>query len=225
MIDLETVTRIRQLHHGEHWPVGTIATELGLHHETVERALEEESRTKPAPRPSRFDPYVGFVRETLEKYPRLRATRLWQMLRERGCTLRSARCGRRWRELRPAPHEAFLRRRTFAGGGSASGLGQLRPRRDRRGAPGALRVHPDADVFAVDLPALLPGPVAGELPARPRVRIRGLSGRPPVSALRQPALGGARRGMADAVRFNPRLLELASHYHFAPRACRPGARQ
>ena len=31
---------------------------------------------------------VGFVRETLEKYPRLRATRLWQMLRERGCTLR-----------------------------------------------------------------------------------------------------------------------------------------
>lgn len=25
----------------------------------------------------------------------------------------------------------------------------------------------------------------------------------------------------DAVRFNPRLLELASHYHFAPRACQP----
>ena len=24
------------------------------------------------------------------------------------------------------------------------------------------------------------------------------------------------------MRFNPRLLELASHYHFAPRACRPG---
>ena len=29
----------------------------------------------------------------------------------------------------------------------------------------------------------------------------------------------ARHG--DAVRFNPRLLELAAHYHFAPRACRP----
>ncbi len=26
----------------------------------------------------------------------------------------------------------------------------------------------------------------------------------------------------EGVRFNPRLLELASHYHFAPRACRPG---
>jgi hypothetical protein len=29
----------------------------------------------------------------------------------------------------------------------------------------------------------------------------------------------ARHG--EAVRFNPRLLELAAHYHFAPRACRP----
>ena len=29
----------------------------------------------------------------------------------------------------------------------------------------------------------------------------------------------------EGVRFNPRLLELASHYHFAPRACQPGARQ
>jgi hypothetical protein len=26
----------------------------------------------------------------------------------------------------------------------------------------------------------------------------------------------------EGVRFNPRLLELASHYHFAPRACKPG---
>jgi transposase len=29
----------------------------------------------------------------------------------------------------------------------------------------------------------------------------------------------ARRG--DDVQFNPRLLELAAHYHFAPRPCRP----
>jgi hypothetical protein len=27
--------------------------------------------------------------------------------------------------------------------------------------------------------------------------------------------------LGEAVRFNPRLLELAAHYHFAPRACRP----
>ncbi len=44
VIDLEAVTRIRHLHHAEHWPVGTIARELGVHHETVERVLAEEQR-------------------------------------------------------------------------------------------------------------------------------------------------------------------------------------
>lgn len=76
MIDLEIVARIRQLYYGEHWRVGTIVAELGLHHETVEAALRDESKAKPAPRPSRFDAYVGFTREMLEKHPRLRATRL-----------------------------------------------------------------------------------------------------------------------------------------------------
>ena len=113
MIDLEVVARIRHLHHSEQWPVGTIATELGLHHETVERALLEQSPAQPTPRPSRFDPYAGFVREVLEKYPRLRATRIWHMLRERGCTLSVRQVRDKVSELRPAPREAFLRRRTF----------------------------------------------------------------------------------------------------------------
>ena len=56
MIDLETVARIRQLYYGEHWRVGTIATEPGLHHGTVERVLRDETQAKLAPRPSRFDP-------------------------------------------------------------------------------------------------------------------------------------------------------------------------
>ena len=47
MIDLETLTRIRQLYYGEHWRVGTIAAELGLHHETVEGALKDETRVRP----------------------------------------------------------------------------------------------------------------------------------------------------------------------------------
>jgi hypothetical protein len=67
VIDLEMVARIRHLHHSERWPVGTIASELGLHHETVERALAETSQTEPALRPSRFDPYAGFVRDGFQQ--------------------------------------------------------------------------------------------------------------------------------------------------------------
>jgi transposase len=113
VIDIETVTRIRQLHHAEQWPVGTIAAQLNLHHETVERALREDPHIEPPPRPSRLDPYLGFVRETLAAYPRLTATRLWQMLRERGCPLSARQVRQKVSELRPAPREAFLRRRTF----------------------------------------------------------------------------------------------------------------
>jgi len=42
MIDAELYARIRRLFFAEHWKVGTIATEFGVHHETVERAIEAD---------------------------------------------------------------------------------------------------------------------------------------------------------------------------------------
>ena len=39
MIDAEQFARIRRLFFAEHWKVGTIVAELGVHHETVERAI------------------------------------------------------------------------------------------------------------------------------------------------------------------------------------------
>ncbi len=62
MIDAELFARIRRLFFAEHWKVGTIATELGVHHETVERAIEADRFVR-APRqirPSLLDPYKAF---------------------------------------------------------------------------------------------------------------------------------------------------------------------
>lgn len=42
MIGDEQRARIRRLFYAEHWKVGTIADELGVHHDTVRRALEAE---------------------------------------------------------------------------------------------------------------------------------------------------------------------------------------
>ena len=39
MISPELAARIRRLHFAEHWKVGTICSELGVHHDTVRRAL------------------------------------------------------------------------------------------------------------------------------------------------------------------------------------------
>ena len=51
-LPLDVVTNIRRLHYAEHWKVGTIATELRVHHEAVERALGLDSECSPRPKRS-----------------------------------------------------------------------------------------------------------------------------------------------------------------------------
>jgi len=85
MLDPERLATIRRLYYAEHWKIGTIASELGVHRDTVRAAIETDPLGRPRRlRPSLLDPYVGFLREMLERHPRLRATRLLEMIRQRG---------------------------------------------------------------------------------------------------------------------------------------------
>jgi transposase len=112
-ISREQETEIRRLYYAEHWPLGTIARQLGVHEDVVRRVL---GRLGPAdgPASAKFGliaPYAAFLHETLERYPTLRATRLYDMIRDRGY----AGSVRRLREyvatVRPQPKktEAFIR--------------------------------------------------------------------------------------------------------------------
>jgi len=82
----ELEAEIRRLAHAEGWPRGTIARQLNVHHDVVERVLDAEAATakERAPRRSKLDRYKPFLLRTLEEYPRLRATRLFTMVRQRG---------------------------------------------------------------------------------------------------------------------------------------------
>ncbi len=117
MIDRETAARILRLAQVERWPVGTIAVELGVHHDVVERVLKEAGSPQASiPRPSRVDPFVPFILETWAKHPRLRASRLFQMCVERGYVGSPDHFRHAVASLRPrAPAEAFLRLRTLPG--------------------------------------------------------------------------------------------------------------
>jgi hypothetical protein len=85
MIADEQVAQIRHLFHAEHWKIGTIAAELHLHPDTVRAALDTDRfRSHPRLRHRLTDPYLDLLRQTLQQYPRLRATRLFQMIRSRG---------------------------------------------------------------------------------------------------------------------------------------------
>lgn len=82
--DLEA--QILRHHYAEHWPPGTIARQLGVHHGTVQRVLAQAGvpRAARVARASRIDLYLPFLQETLRQYPRLTASRLYAMASARG---------------------------------------------------------------------------------------------------------------------------------------------
>src|SRR6266550_5758141 len=100
--------QIRHWFYAEHWKVGTIAQELGVHPDTVRHALatEQFNRAK-ALRPLVTDPYVEFIGQTLQKFPRLRATRIYQMIRDRGYGGSVVQLRRLVARLRPVRQEPF----------------------------------------------------------------------------------------------------------------------
>jgi len=114
MITSETRAEIRRYFFAEHWKVGTIARELSVHPDAVRQAIESDRFHRgPALHSSILDPYLEFVRQTLDQHPRLRATRLYQMIRDRGYTGSIVQLRRTVARLRPPVREAFLRLQTF----------------------------------------------------------------------------------------------------------------
>ena len=89
-----------------------------MHHNTVRRVLAQAGQAPGlvAVRPSMVDPFVPLIRATLEKYPTLRASRLYAMVRERGYTGGPDHFRHVVARYRPRPvAEAYLRLRTLPG--------------------------------------------------------------------------------------------------------------
>lgn len=224
MIAKETEAEIVRLFHGERWPIGTIAVQLGVHHTTVQRVLRQagvEAKTV-APRPSITDPFLPFIREQLQRFPRLRSSRLHAMLRERGYPGGPDHLRRVVGRMRPRPPaEAFQRLRTLPGEQAQvdwAHFGKLQVGRAARplwafvlvlsySRRVVLRFFPGAS-----MPFFLRGHVEafGELGGVPRVLL--------YDNLKSAVL--ERRG--DAIRFHPTLLDLSAHYRFEPRPVAPG---
>ncbi len=212
---------ILRLHHAEKWPIGTIATQLGIHHSVVRRVLEADGVVPGAvaPWPSLADPYEAFVREVLAKYPTLRSSRVYEMVRERGYPgseshLRKLIYQRRWRP-RPTA-EAYLRVRTLPGEQAQvdwAHFGHLEVGKARRPLVAFVMVLSYSRRLFVrfylgqGMANFLAGHVAAfeAFDGVPRVLL--------YDNLKSAVL--EREG--DAIRFNPRLLELAGHYRFAPK--------
>ena len=221
MISLLQRAEIRRLFYAEHWPIGTIADALGVHHATVRRALNRDHASHPGPqiRPSALDPYKAFITATLEQYPRLRATRLWAMLRDRGYPGSAVQLRRYVRLVRPAARtEAYFRLETLIGEQGQVDWGNF----------GAIQVGHARRVLSCFVLVLSWSRAVYARFALDQTLESFLRGHVEAFA----ALGGIPRTLlydnlksvvlerfGEHIRFHPRLLELAGHYHFAPQPC------
>jgi len=117
VIDSEFEAMILRLHHVEKWPVGTIASQLTVHHDVVRRVLRQAGLPRAAARrASMIDAYLPFVIQTWARYPKLTARRIYDMVRERGYPGCADHFRHRVAYLRPRPRaEAYLRLRTLPG--------------------------------------------------------------------------------------------------------------
>ncbi|MBZ0185472.1 MAG: hypothetical protein K8F91_04395, partial [Candidatus Obscuribacterales bacterium] len=82
-VSKEIEANILRLFHAEKWPVGTISSQLAVHHSVVQRVLSQDgvAGDKLVMRRSIADPFVPFIQETLKKYPKLTASRLNEMVK------------------------------------------------------------------------------------------------------------------------------------------------
>jgi transposase len=113
----ELEAEIVRLHYAEHWRVGTIAAQLDAHPDVVRRVLGlGGARGSSQLRPKLVDPYRQFIDETLARYPGLLATRLYDMIRERGYAGSIRTLREHVAAVRPKPRrEIYLSTETMAG--------------------------------------------------------------------------------------------------------------
>ena len=218
MISPQLEAEILRLYHAEKWRVGTIVSQLGVHHSVVKRLLAQDGAPPPKrSRPARLDPYIPLIIATWKQYPKLPASRLYEMCRERGYKGSPHHFRHMVAPYRPRPTaEAYLRLKTLPGEQAQvdwGHFGKLTIGRAQRALLAFVMV----------------------LSYSRRIFLRFYLGQQSENFLRGHegafnAWGGVvrvvlydnlksavleRRG--DAIRFNPLLLDFARHYRFAPR--------
>ena len=215
----ETEAEILRRHHADRWPVGTIAVQLNLHRDSVARVLAQAGlpSLNRIARPSAIDPYLPFILETLTQFPRLRASRLHAMVKERGYPGRPDHFRHLIARHRPRPKsEAYLRLSTLPGEQCQidwGHFGHLEIGRAKRPLMGFVAVLSwSRQIFLrFYLGAHMENFLRGHVDA-----FAAWGGCPRV-ALYDNLKSAVLERQGSVIRFNPTLLALAGHHRFEPR--------
>ena len=215
----ELEAKILRYFHVEKWKVGTIAAQLGVHHGTVDRVLSQAGLPK-VERPHRaslIDPYLPFVLQTLKQYPKLTASRLYAMVRERGYSGGEDHFRHLIAHHRPRPQpEAYLRLKTLPGEQAQvdwGHFGKLTIGKAERTLMAFVMVLSFSR--AIFLRFFLDARMANFLRGH-EAAFGSFKGLPRV-LLYDNLKSAVLERQGDAIRFHPTLLEFAAHYRFEPR--------
>lgn len=224
MIADEIEARIRRLFFAEHWKIGTIAAELGVHHDVVRRVIASNTFNQARIHPVRaltVDPYKAFIEDTLGQHPRLRSTRLFEMIKARGYPGSAVQLRRYVRGVRPtARTEAYLRLRTLPGEQAQVDWGHF----------GKIKVG-----FALRALSCFVMVLAWSRGMYARFFLNQTTesflhghvlgfesfGGVPRQILYDNLKSAVVERQGDHIRYGESLLEMCGHYHFAPRPCAP----
>lgn len=222
MISPELRAEIRRLFYAEHWKIGTIVTQLGVHRDTAEAAVESRrfANTRYRSASGSLDAYKLLIQETLEKYPRLRATRLHEMMKERGYAGTVYPVRRYVRAVRPvSKREAFFRLTVLPGEQAQvdwASFGTVRIGR-------ALRKL-SCFLMTMSWCRALWARFTLDQTLESFMRCHAMAfdwfGGAPRTVLYDNLKSAViERVDSDLIRFHPQMLALAGHYHFAPVPC------
>lgn len=224
MIPPEMEAKILRLNEVEKWPVGTIASQLGVHPDVVQRVLTQSGAPQPKQiRPRMVDPYLPFLQETLEKYPDLAASRLYEMVRERGYPGRPDHFRHLVADLELRPRkvpEAYLRLRGIAGEDAQVDWGHF-------GKITVGRAEHQLLAFVMVLSWSRMIFLRFYLGGKMENFLRGhqdafdFFGGVPRRLLYDNLKSAVLERVGDAIRFHPTLLDFAAHYRYEPRPVAP----
>ncbi|MBL6985233.1 MAG: IS21 family transposase [Candidatus Thioglobus sp.] len=218
-ISKETAANILRYHFVENWKVGTIASQLSIHHSVVDRVLSEAGlpKVERSLRPAMIDPYLPFIIETLREFPTLTAARLYEMSKIRGYPGGPSQFRQRISQLRPRKQpEAYLRLKTLPGEQAQvdwGHFGHLQIGQAKRPLMAFVMVLSwSRQIFLrFYLNAQMESFLRGHVEA-----FEAWDGLPRV-LLYDNLKSAVLERHGNAIRFHPTLLALSAHYHFEPR--------
>ncbi len=218
-ISKETESEILRLLYVEKWKRGTIARQLKIHHGVVDRVLLQNGIAidRLQARPRMIDPYLPFIHGVLEKYPKLTASRLHEMVKERGYQGGVDHFRDMVARQRPRPAaEAYLRLRTLPGDQAQvdwAYFGKVTIGNAERPLFGFVMVLSWSRQIYLKF---YTGMVTANFLQGHVDAFEAWQG-VPREILYDNLKSAVLERVGDAIRFNPRLLEMASHYRFAPK--------